>query len=271
MTDSPNDPNSTVNSLEIKQSSAITGLRWIGMSFSIFGKSPSIWIVMIIIYFGISYLLASIPILVLLPTLLAPAFNAGFMYGAKEVDNGNMLEIDHLFAGFKQRLRSLFRLGMLYFMANLIIIAVVSVLLESLADEASIAAMSQATTTMELEQILIQHPDLLAALLKALMVGFVLSIPLVMASWFAPALVMFHQLTPTKAMLLSIKACNKNMMAFLVYGVLMIPILLLALVPFALGLLIILPVIFISQYCSYKATFNDQKNDQQKDQGVFLV
>ncbi len=267
MTDSPDELKLTVNTLEIKQSTAMAGLHWIGMSFSLFGKKPSIWIVMLLIYFGISYLLTSIPILVLLPTLLAPAFNAGFMYGAKQVDSVNTLEIDHLFAGFKQRLRSLFRLGMLYFMANLIIIAVVSVFIESLADEASIAAMSQATTTLELEQILIKYPDLLVALLESLMIALVLSIPLVMASWFAPALVMFHQLTPAKAMLLSIKACNKNMLPFLVYGALMIPIILLALVPLGLGLLIIIPVIFISQYYSYKEIFNQQ----QTDQGVFLV
>ncbi|MCP3674092.1 MAG: hypothetical protein GY829_06430 [Gammaproteobacteria bacterium] len=267
MTDPADEPNSTINTLEIKQSTAMAGLHWIGMSFSLFGKNPSIWIVMLVIYFGISFLLTSIPILVLLPILLTPAFNAGFMYGAKQVDSGNMLEIDHLFAGFKQRLRSLFRLGMLYFMANLIIIVVASVLIESLADKDSIAAMSQATTTLELEQILAKHPGLLVALLETLMIVFVLSIPLVMASWFAPVLVMFHQVTPAKAMLLSIKACNKNILPFLVYSILMIPIMLLALVPLGLGLLIIIPVIFISQYCSYKAIFSQQ----QTYQGVFLV
>ena len=268
MTDSSDNSNSTINNTpEISQSSALAGLKWVGQSFSIFSKSPSIWIVMLMIYFGLSFLLTQIPILVLLPTLLAPVFNAGFVYGAKAVDNGQMLEIDHLFAGFKQRLRGLFRLGLYYFLANLIIIILVSIILEIIATEVAITAMTQATTAVELQQILIQYPDLLAALVKSLMFGLIFSIPLIMASWFAPALVMFHKMSPLKAMLTSIKACNKNMLAFMVYGVLMIPMLLLAVAPFGLGLLIILPVIFISQYCSYRAIFSQQQNDQ----GVFLV
>jgi len=264
MTEPTNNTNST---LEISQVSGTVGMRWVSQSFGLFSKNPSIWVVMLIIYFGLVFLLTMIPVLVLLPTLLAPVFNAGFVYGARSVAQGQMLEIDHLFAGFKQRLRGLFRLGMLYFIINLLIIAVVSIVLESLADEAAISAVTQATTTLELQQILIQHPELVVAILKALMIGLILSIPLVMASWFAPALVMFNQISPFKAMLLSIKACNKNMLAFLIYGMLMLPLLLLALLPFGLGLLIILPVIFISQYCSYQSIFSQQQNDQ----GVFLV
>ena len=267
MTNPPEDSNSINNVPVISKSPGMAGLQWIAQSISIFSRNPSIWIVMLIIYVGLSILLTTIPLLVLLPTLLAPVFNAGFIYGAKAVDDGQMLEIDHLFAGFKQQLRGLFRLGMLYFFINLMIIAVVSIVLEYLADESSIAAMSQATTTMELEQLLINSPDLLSALLKALMFGFILSIPLIMASWFAPALVMLHQISAVQAMSLSIKACNRNILAFLFYGVLMIPLLLVSILPFGLGLLIMLPVIFIGQYCSYKMIFSQK----QSEQGVFLV
>lgn len=267
MTDSSKDPNNINPAPDISKTPGIAGLQWISQSFNLFSKSPSIWIVMLIIYLGLSLLLTTIPLLVLLPTLLAPVFNAGFIYGAKTVDSDRMLEIDHLFAGFKQQLRGLFRLGMLYFFINLMIIAVVSIVLEYLADDASIAAMTQATTTMELERVLIEYPDLLEALLQALMFGLILSIPLIMASWFAPALVMFHQTPPLQAMSLSIKACNRNMFAFLFYGVLMVPLLLLSILPFGLGLLIMLPVIFIGQYCSYKMIFSQG----QSDQGVFLV
>jgi len=267
MTNTADNSNSIIQTPEICKTSGLAGLQWVAKSFSLFGKSPSIWIVMLMIYFGISILLTTIPVLVLIPTLLAPVFNAGFVYAAKAVDNGQMLEIDHLFAGFKLQLRGLFRLGMLYFLANLIIIVVVSVVLESIANESAIIAMSEATTTIELEQILMRYPDLLVAILKAIMVGFVLTIPLIMASWFSPALVIFHNMPPLKAMFLSIKACNRNMLSFLIYGILMVPILLLAILPLGLGLLIVLPVIFISQYCSYKAVFNQQDNGQ----GVFLV
>ncbi|RLA05343.1 MAG: hypothetical protein DRQ47_01420 [Gammaproteobacteria bacterium] len=251
----------------INKVAASEGIRWVGQSFSIFSKSSSIWVVMLIIYFGISILLTTIPVLVLLPSLLAPIFNAGFMFAAKTVDNGQMLEIDHLFAGFKQQFRSLFRLGLIYFLLNLLIIAVISFVLEWIADPAALAAMNQATTTAELEKILVQSPELLIALFKALMIGLVLSIPLVMASWFSSALVLFHQIPPSKAMLMSLSACNRNMFAFLLYGLLLTPLLMLAMLPLALGLLIMIPVIFIGQYCSYKVIFSQQ----QSDKGVFIV
>jgi len=257
----PENPNQT-----IIQTSAISGVKWVGQSFSLFGKSPAIWIIMLLIYIAISLLFTRIPFLVLLPTFLAPIFNAGFIYGARAVDQQKMLEIDHLFYGFRLQLRGLFRLGILYFLINLLIVVLISMFFESIADQQMILEMTKATTTLELEQTLVNNPELMAALLKTLLLGVILSVPLVMASWFAPLLVLFHQLPPSRAMLLSIKACNKNMLAFLIYGVLMLPILLLAIMPFGLGLLIILPVIFISQYCSYKSIFNVENN-----QGVFIV
>jgi len=267
MTNTPEDPNSVSSNPIISKTSAMAGLKWVTHSFGIFGKNPSIWVVMLVIYFGISFLLTTVPILVLLPTLLAPIFNAGFVYAARAVDNQQMLQIDHLFAGFKLQLRGLFRLGMFYFLINLIIIAVVSIYLESTVEPSSMIAMTQAATTMELEQVLLTNPQLATALVKSLMLGFFLSIPLVMASWFAPALVLFNKVSPFNAMLLSIKACNKNILAFLFYSILMIPLLLLALLPFGLGLLVILPVIFISQYCSYKMIFIQSDNNQS----VFIV
>jgi len=252
---------------KIVQVSAMTGFKWLGQSFNLFSKNPSIWVVMLIIYLAISLILTRVPLLALLPALLAPLFNAGFVKGAQSVDNGMSLEIDHLFSGFKLQFKGLFRLGMIYFLFNMLIIIIASVALESFADETVLMAMNQATTTIELEQILLQHPQLLVALFKALMIGMILSIPLIMASWFAPILVMFHQMTPVKAMLLSIKACNRNMLPFLFFGLLTLPLMLLALVPFGLGLLIMVPVIFISQYSSYKSVFSQQ----QSDTAVFLV
>jgi len=228
----------TTNVPIISQSSGLSGIKWVGQSFSIFGKSPSIWVVMLVIYFGICFLLTKIPLLVLMPTLMAPIFNAGFVYGARAVDNQQMLEIDHLFAGFKLQLRGLFRLGMYYFLMNLLVIALVSIFMKATADPNAILAMSQATTTAELEQILFQYPDLVSTLFKSILLGVIMSIPLVMASWFSPALVLFHQIPPLRAMLISIKACNKNILAFLFYGFLIIPLLVLALLPFGLGLLI---------------------------------
>ncbi len=267
MTKLPEDPDSTTSEPTITSLPAMAGLKLLGDSFSIFGKNPSIWVVMLVVYIVIILLITSIPFFVLLPILLAPIFNAGFIYGARVIDEHKMLEIDHLFAGFKLQLRGLFRLGMIYFLLNLIIIAMLGFFQESTADQQAIIAMIEADPALELEQVIRNNPQLAIDLFKSLFLGVILSIPLVMASWFAPALVLFNQQTPLKAMLLSIRACNKNILAFLVYGVLVIPLFILALIPFGLGLLVMMPVMFIGQYCSYKMIFNQTNNNQS----VFIV
>lgn len=244
-----------------------SALRWLSESFNLFSKNPSIWIVMLIIYIGIGFILTNVPFLVLLPTLLTPVFNAGFIYAAKAVDNGAMLEIDHLFAGFKLCLRNLFRLGMIYFLVNLIIIALVSISIGLIIDESTLSLLTAQTNRQEIEKLLIENPTLLTGILKAFLLGMFLSIPLMMASWFAPSLVLFDKLRPLAAMSLSLKACNKNIFVFIVYLLIITGLILLALIPFGLGLLVIIPVIFIGQYCSYKMMFSQQ----QTDEGVFVV
>ena len=141
-----------------------------------------------------------------------------------------MLEIDHLFAGFKLCLRNLFRLGMIYFLVNLFIIALISISIGFIIDESTLALLAEQTNRQDIEKLLIQNPALLTGILKALLLGLFLSIPLMMASWFAPSLVLFDNLRPLKAMLLSLKACNTNILGFIVYLVIIIGLMLLALV-----------------------------------------
>ena len=58
-----------------------------------------------------------------------------------------------------------------------------------------------------------------AAILLMVLVVMALSIPLAMAIWFAPALVVFHDLQPLDAMKQSFAGCLKNIVPFLVYGI----------------------------------------------------
>jgi uncharacterized membrane protein len=92
-----------------------------------------------------------------------------------------------------------------------------------------------------------------------------------MASWFAPALVFFHQTSPLRAMLLSFKACNTSLFAFLVYGLVIIPMILIAIFS-VIGLPLILVIINISQYCSYKSVFNvESESSDSEQEGTFIV
>jgi uncharacterized membrane protein len=73
-----------------------------------------------------------------------------------------------------------------------------------------------------------------------------------MAIWFAPALVALHAMPAIDAMKLSFKACLANIVPFLMYGLVLTVLMVVAIIPCGLGLLVLLPVMYISYYTSYR-------------------
>jgi uncharacterized membrane protein len=82
-----------------------------------------------------------------------------------------------------------------------------------------------------------------------------LSVPLYMATWFAPALIVSHDLAPAAALKASFYACLKNWLPFLVYGVVLLVLGLAAAIPLGLGYLVLVPVLVASVYTSYRDIF----------------
>lgn len=257
----------------INKVQATQGLVWLGRSFALFGKNPGIWIVMFILFAGINLVLGMLPFLELLPTILAPTFAVGFFIGCKELLANRMLQLDHLFGGFKQNFQMLFRLGLIYFGCNLLIFTLASLYVSQVVPETELSLLTQAQTQPEMLQLLSQNPELVTAIMTAVLIALVLSIPLIMATWFAPALIFFKNLRPLQAMMLSITACNRNLLPFLIYGLTFIPLMLLALIPLGLGMLVMLPVMLISQYVSFQEVFgeDDSNAEDDSDSGVLTL
>jgi uncharacterized membrane protein len=88
-----------------------------------------------------------------------------------------------------------------------------------------------------------------------LLVALGLSVPLVMAMWFAPALIVFHDLKPMDALTQSFQGCLKNIVPFLVYGIITFVIGMLASIPAGLGWLIWGPTLIGSIYAGYRDIF----------------
>jgi len=89
----------------------------------------------------------------------------------------------------------------------------------------------------------------------AMLLSLVLSVPLFMALWFAPALVYFNGMPPVEALKASFGACAKNTLPFLVYGLIVLILTFFAALPLFLGFLVLLPVIAGSIYVSYRDIF----------------
>ena len=89
----------------------------------------------------------------------------------------------------------------------------------------------------------------------ALLVVLALALPLYMALWFAPSLVVFNNLKPFDAMKASFLACLKNLVPFLLYGVIMLVLCMIAAIPLGLGFLVLGPVAIASIYAGYRDIF----------------
>ena len=79
---------------------------------------------------------------------------------------------------------------------------------------------------------------------------------LMMAMWFAPALVMLHEVAPLDAMKLSVRACVHNLLAFIVLAALLYVGVWVAMIPAGLGMLVLIPVIAGALYAAWKETFS---------------
>jgi uncharacterized membrane protein len=86
-------------------------------------------------------------------------------------------------------------------------------------------------------------------------VGFLLTVLVKGAMWFAPPLIAFHGMTTVQAMRWSVYAAISNLGAMIVYGAALLGMFFLALIPWGLGLLVALPLMAISTYIGYREVF----------------
>ena len=93
---------------------------------------------------------------------------------------------------------------------------------------------------------------LVPVVILIVLVALALMLPLFMAIWFAPALVVFHDVQPIAAMKMSFQGALKNIVPFLVYGIVGFGLAIVAVIPLGLGMLVWAPLLWASIYTSYR-------------------
>ncbi|MBI3936269.1 MAG: hypothetical protein HY323_04770 [Betaproteobacteria bacterium] len=228
--------------------SAGQGWQWIVDGFALFRKNPGIWIaltVVVALLWGASFL---VPVFgPLLFNLLFPVLFAGLMMGCQALEQGEELELAHLFAGFRQHASALVTIGGVYLVGTILVLGTVLVV-----SGGSMLAATLSKSPTDLQMIM----GAMRSVMLGLLVGLAFYIPLIMLAWFAPLLVVFHGMAPVAAMKSSFSACLKNIVPFLIYGIVIVVLWVLASIPLLLGLLVLLPVIFCSVYASYKDIYS---------------
>lgn len=229
------------------------GTAWWREGWRLFAASPGIWIAITVLYVIIMVMLSFVPVLgSLATTLLAPVFAGGVLSGCRAQDRGGELRIEHLFAGFTDRLGPLMIVGLLYLIGTLAIVVVVGTLLFAAVGMTGIGTL---LTGDPLQAGVASLAALGIGALFAVLLGLLLGIPLMMAFWFAPALVALRNDEPVAAAKASFDACLRNMLPMLVYSLLGLAFAIVASIPLGLGWLVLAPVFAASIYASYKDIF----------------
>jgi hypothetical protein len=192
----------------------------------------------------------------LLFNLMSPLLFAGLMIGCRALENGEPLEFAHLFAGFKQHAAPLVTVGGVYLVGTVIVMGIVLVIAGGSMPPAGLPK-----TGMDIEALRAAARGMALAFAA----GAAVYLPLLMLIWFAPLLVVFSGLAPVAAMKLSLAACVRNMLPFLVYSAAILLLWLVLSLPAVLGaiggllgialLVASIPVLICSIYASYKDIF----------------
>lgn len=222
------------------------GLVWLQQGWSFFLRNPGVWIAVAVLLIVIYGLLSVVPVLgQIAGHLMAPLFAAGLLLGCRSLDNGGGMFVDHLFAGFRQNSSNLILVGIFYLVGVAAAFVVALIVGGGLALGGGLLGMGRG----------MMAAGMFTGALLFMLVFVLLSVPLLMAFWFAPALVLFKDAAPLPAMLSSFRACLANTLPFLVYGVLGCVLMVLAAIPLGLGFLVLIPVFIGSCYWSYVDIF----------------
>lgn len=195
-----------------------TGLLWWKLSLGLLRQQPLALISLVFFYVLLLLLLSLIPMIgTWLAMLLAPALAAGFALANQRVAQQQRISpqvffevwMDNHFktASTEPRTKmrfALFKLGAFYTLGFLLACAV-SVLFDQ-GHLFSILVLQQEPTTEILQQVDLRHAQLVLASLF---------LPLQMLFWFAPLLVLWHGLSPAKALFFSAIAIQRNLGALL--------------------------------------------------------
>ncbi len=227
-----------------------TGWTWVVEGWRLFMRAPLMWIVSIIVVFVIAIVMNFVPIIGTLAFQLAQGvFAGGFIAACRALEKGGEFELEHLFSGFSKRFVPLLMVGVLLLLGWIAILLVFLVFAGFSLLPVLMAGDSSNTWAT------------LAASMGSLAIGGLvalgLMVPLMAAYWFAPALVMMHDVKPVAAMKESFFACFRNFVPFLLYGLVMMVAAIVAVIPFGLGMLVWMPVAIGSTYAAYRQIFTE--------------
>ena len=241
----------------IKVADTERGIAWLTEGFNIFKRGAGAWIGITIIFLIFYIILSMIPVIGgLLLTLLTPVLLGGMILGCRDLDQGGALAINYLFAGFSKNTGQLILLGLFNYIGMILIMLISMIIVMPFLGGMEFMmqfmhAMGSGDLTMA--------PGMFLGMLLTMLVGMLFYLPLIMGLWFAPVLIVLDDESAIDALVNSFKGNLKNILPFLLYGLLGLVLAIVASIPFMLGWLVLFPTIVASIYLGYKDIFKQEE------------
>lgn len=232
-----------------KSTSFGSGLSWISAGWKMFKQDPGQWMLTVVVFFVISIILSLIPIVgQIISAFITYVWLGGLMLGCQAAKEGKAFNVEYLFAGFSNRLGALVGLSALLF----IIFAILM-----------FAALGNMYFELMTGGELDPGDITLTNFFLPILIVMAVSIPLVMLVWFAPALLVLQKMSLIDALKASFVGCLKNVLPYLLYGIVMFILYMLGAIPLLLGWLLVVPLFFTSMYASYVDIFLTQNTQAE--------
>lgn len=226
-------------------------MAWVRYGWKVFKESAIVWAGMTAAAFLVIMFVSQIPYVGQhLVELLSPLLVAGYMAASRAAEERQPVTFLYLAAGFREARVPLLVVGGIYLLGALLI----DQLMRALGGQGlqDMLAMAQRPREMSPEQA----EAMLSGALPALLLGMLLYTPLLLATWFAPALILFDAYKPGNAMWWSLWTSVVNWRPLVLYTLVLGAVGLVALLlPFGLGLLVFMPWAMISTYAAYRNLF----------------
>ena len=238
--------------MQVIDAPAKAGLLWIKQSFALFASQPAGWVSLLS-----CWLLLSLAVALIIPVagppvawVLQPGLFAGFVIAARDQAAGKRVMIAHLLAGFRFNGRALVMLGSITLLAEIMVTVVLRLIGLPGAEQAL-----PADGTFDLQKFAQANAELLRGKEWLVFAGFGAVMLTKAVLWFAVPLLALHPMRVSHAIRWSFYAFIGNFMPLVVFGMTMMAIFVLAMLPLMLGLMVAAPLYAIAHFTSYQRVF----------------
>ncbi|HLY95945.1 MAG TPA: BPSS1780 family membrane protein [Sideroxyarcus sp.] len=239
--------------MEIKRYNAARGWIWVKQGYQLIMRNPLMSISFALIFALLMFVGFKVPLFgPLLLLLLMPVLMAGYMRACHALEEDEEVELAHLFEGFRKHTGRLVALGG-FLMVGLLISSMAMVLIGG---EALRTLLESANAATNPEMLMEAMWTAGSGVTLSLTVGFALLCLLMLAFQYAPMLVFFNDVMPFAALRASLAGSLRNIIPYTVYNLIMqVVAVVLGMLPFGIGLIVLLPLGLTSLYVSYRNIF----------------